>query len=117
MQLCSFLHPRTTHFQSLCSSLLLGISCFLWPLSNFIRGFVITRDQKDASAFIEALFTIDGTWKQPRCPSKDEWIRKLWCIHTVDYYSVMKRSTFGSVNLEHMVDSEVSQKEKDSITS
>ena len=41
--------------------------------------------------FIAALFIIARTWKQPRCPSADEWIRKLWYIHTMEYYSALKR--------------------------
>ena len=47
--------------------------------------------------FIEALFTIARTWKQPRCPLTYEWIKKLWYIYTVEYYSAIKRSTFESV--------------------
>ena len=67
---------------------------------------------------IAALFTITRTWKQPRCPSADEWIRKLWCTYTMEYYSAIKRSTFESdlmrwMNLESVMQSEVNQKEKD----
>ena len=47
--------------------------------------------------FIAALFTIARTWKQPRCPSTDEWIKKLWHIYTMEYYSAIKRNAFGSV--------------------
>ena len=47
--------------------------------------------------FITALFTIARTWKQPRCPLADEWIRKLWHIYTVGYYSVIKKNAFESV--------------------
>ena len=47
--------------------------------------------------FIAALFTIARTWKQPRCPSTDEWIRKLWNIYTMEYYSARKRDAFASV--------------------
>ena len=47
--------------------------------------------------FIEALFTIARTWKQPRCPSADEWIKKLWYTYTMEYYSAMKRNKFESV--------------------
>ena len=68
--------------------------------------------------FIAAVFTIARTWKQARCPSTDEWIKKLWYIHTMEYYSAMKRNAFESVlvrwmNLELIIQSEVSQKEKD----
>ena len=49
--------------------------------------------------FIAALFTIVRTWKQPRCPSTDEWIKKLWYIYTVEYYSVIKWNACESVLL------------------
>ena len=67
--------------------------------------------------FITTLFTIARTWKQPRCPSADEWIRKLWYIYTMEYYSAIKKNTFESVlmgwmKLEPIIQSEVSQKEK-----
>ena len=67
--------------------------------------------------FIAALFIIARTWKQPRCPSADEWIRKLWYINTMEYYSDIKKNTFESVlmrwmKLEPIIQSEVSQKEK-----
>ena len=48
--------------------------------------------------FIEALFIIARTWKQPRCPSADEWIRKLWYIYTMEYYSAIKNNSFESVS-------------------
>ena len=47
--------------------------------------------------FVATLFTIARTWTQPRCPSADEWIRKLWYIHTMKYYSAIKKNTFESV--------------------
>ena len=61
------------------------------------------------------LFIITRTWKQPRCPSADEWIRKLWYIYTMEYYSAIKKNTFESVllrwmKLELIIQSEVSQK-------
>ena len=66
--------------------------------------------------FIAALFTIDRPWNQPRCPLTDEWIKKLWYIYIVDYYSAIKRYAFESVlmrwmNLEPITQSEVSQKQ------
>ena len=67
--------------------------------------------------FITALFTIARTWKQPRCPSADEWIRKQWYIYTMEYYSAIKKKAFESVltrwmKPEPIKQSEVSQKEK-----
>jgi len=67
--------------------------------------------------FITAPFIIARTWKQPRCPSANEWIRKLWYIYTTEYYSAIKKNTFESVlvrwmKLEPIIQSEVSQKEK-----
>ena len=47
--------------------------------------------------FIAALFIIARTWKQPRCPSADEWIIKLWYIYTMEYYSAVKKNSFESV--------------------
>ena len=52
--------------------------------------------------FIAALFTIAGTWTQPRCPLGDEWIRKLWYIYTMEYYSAIKKNTFESVLMRWM---------------
>ena len=78
-----------------------------------------TRTERDACTpvFIAALFTIARTWKQPRCQLADEWIKKLWYIHTMEYYSAIKRNAFDSVlmrwmKLEPITQSEASQKEK-----
>ena len=61
--------------------------------------------------FIAAPFTIARTWKQPRCPLTDAWIRKLWYIYTMEYYSAINRNAFESVlmrwmNLEPIIQSE-----------
>ena len=79
-----------------------------------------TKLEKDTCTpmFIAALFTIARTWKQPRCPLTDEWIKKLWYINRMEYYSAIKMNAFESVllrrmNLEHIIQSEVSQKEND----
>ena len=70
--------------------------------------------------FIVALFTIAGTWKQPRCPSTEEWIKRMWYIYTMEYYSAIKRNKIESfvvmwMDLESIIQSEVSQKEKNII--
>ena len=79
-----------------------------------------TRSERDTCTpmFIAALFIIARTWKQPRCPSADEWIRKLWFIYTMEYYSAIKKNSFESVlmrwmKLEPIIQNEVSQKDKD----
>ena len=66
---------------------------------------------------IAALFIIARTRKEPKCPSADDWIRKLWYIYTMKYYSAIKKDTFESVlmrqmKLEPIIQSEVSQKDK-----
>ena len=78
-----------------------------------------TRIERDTftPVFIAALFIIARTWKQARCPSADEWIRKPWYIYTMECYSVIKNNVFESVlmrwmKLEPIIQSEVSQKEK-----
>ena len=79
-----------------------------------------TRVEKDTCIplFIAALFAVARTWKQPRSPSTDEWIKKLWYIYTMEYYSAIKGNASVSVlmnwiNLGPIIQSEVSQKQKD----
>ena len=67
--------------------------------------------------FIAVLFTISRTWKQPKCPSTEEWIKKMWLIDTMEYYSAIKRIKIELfvvrwMDLESVIQSEVSQKEK-----
>ena len=67
--------------------------------------------------FIAALFTITRSWKLPKCPSTDKWIRKMWYIYTVEYYSAIQRNEMESfietwIDIETVIQSEVSQKEK-----
>ena len=79
-----------------------------------------TKIEKDTCIplFTAALYTVARTWEEPRCPSTDEWIKKLWYIYAMEYYSAIDRNTYESVltrwmNLEPIIQSEVSQKEKD----
>ena len=76
-----------------------------------------TRIERDTCTpmFIAALFSIAKTWKQPRCPSADEWIRKLWYMYTMKYYSAIRKNAFESVlmkcmKLEPIIKSEVRKK-------
>ena len=67
--------------------------------------------------FIAALFTIARSWKQPKCPLTKEWIKKMWYVYTMEYYSAIKRNEIESfvemwMGLETVMQSEVSQKEK-----
>ena len=84
------------------------------PLGIHAKETSIERDMC-TPVFITALFTIVGTWKQPRCPSADEWIRELWYIYTMEYYSAIKKNTFELVlmrwmKLQPIIQSEVRKK-------
>ena len=77
----------------------------------------IIQKESCTTMFIAALFTIARTWKQPKCPLTDEWIKKMWYIYTMEYYSAIKRNKTESLvetwmDLETVIQSEVSQKEK-----
>ena len=78
-----------------------------------------TKTQKESctTMFIAALFTIARIWKEPKCPTRDEWIKNMWHIYTMEYYSAIKRneielSVVRWMELESVIRSEVSQKEK-----
>ena len=66
------------------------------PTTGHIPEKTIIQKDTCTPVFIAALFTIARTWKQPKCPSTDEWIKKLWYIYTVEYYSAIKRKEIGS---------------------
>ena len=79
-----------------------------------------TKTERDTCIpfFTAALFTVARMWKQPTCLSTAEWIKKLWYLYTMKYYSAIKRNAFESVlmrwmNLEPIIQSEVSQKKID----
>ena len=87
---------------------LLGI----YPKETILQKYTCTP------MFIAALFTVAKTWKQPNCPSTEEWIKKTWYIHTMEYYSAIKKNKimpFAAIwmELEIIILSAVSQTEKD----
>ena len=89
-------------------------------LGNAVTGPLEDRARSPYSCLLSprgVRLVLARTWKQPRCPSADEWIRKLRYIYTREYYSAIKKNTFESVlmrwmKLESIIQSEVSQKEK-----
>ena len=87
------------------------------PLLGIYPEKTIIQNELCTTMFIAALFTIARTWKQPKCPSTDEWIQKMWHIYTMEYYSAIKRNetelfVVRLVDLETVIQSDVSQKEK-----
>jgi hypothetical protein len=72
-----------------------------------------------STMFIAALFIIVRSWKEPRCPSTEEWIQKMWSIYTMEYYSAIKKNEFMKfrgkwLDLEGIILSEVTQSQKNS---
>ena len=87
------------------------------PLLGIYPEKTIIQKETCTTMFIAALFTIARTWKQPKCPLTDEWIKEMWHIYTMEYYSAIKRNKIElSVvmwgDLETVIQSELSQKEK-----
>ena len=87
------------------------------PLLGIYTEKTIIQKETCTTMFIAALFTIARTWYQPKCPSTDEWIKKMWNIYTMEYYSAIKRNEIELfvvrwMDLEFVIQSEVSQKEK-----
>ena len=87
------------------------------PLLGIYLEKTIIQKDTCTTMFIAALLTIARTWKQPKCPSTDEWIKKMWHIYTMEYYSAIKRNETELfvkrwMDLEPVIQSEVSQKEK-----
>ena len=76
------------------------------------------RDTCTPIAVITAMSTIAKLWKEPQCPSTDEWIKKMWCIYTMEYYSAIRKDKYPPfalmwMELEDIMLSEISQSEKD----
>ena len=87
------------------------------PLFGIYPEKTIIQRESCTTMLIAALFTIARTWKQPKCPSTDEWIKKMWHIYTMEYYSAIKRYKIELfvvrwMDLETVIQSEGSQKEK-----
>ena len=83
------------------------------PLLAIYPEKTIIQKESWTTMFIAALFTIARTWKQPKCPSTDEWIKKMWHIYTMEYYSAMQRNKIELfvvrwMDLETVIKSEVS---------
>ena len=72
------------------------------PLLGIYPEEIKTEKDTCTPVFTAALFTTARTWKEPRCPSTDEWIKKLWYLYAMEYYSAIKRNTFGSVLMRWM---------------
>ena len=85
------------------------------PLLGIYPKKSIIQKESCTTMFIAALFTIARTWKQPKCPSTDEWIKKMWHIYTMGYYSAIKRNEIELfvvrwMDLESVIQSEVREK-------
>ena len=105
-------HARLVCTHLYTANLLIKNTCLIYPDKTLI--------QKDTCTpmFIAALCTVAKTWKPPKCPSADEWIKKMWYIYTMEYYSAIKKERSNAIysnieDLEMIILSEVSQKEKD----
>ena len=88
-----------------------------FPLLGIYPEKTIIQKESCTTMFIVALFTIARTWKQPKCPLTDEWIKKKWYIYTMEYYSAIERNEIELfvvrwMDLESVIQSEISQKEK-----
>ena len=87
------------------------------PLLGMYPEKTIIQKVSHTTMFIAALFTIARTWKQPKCPSTDEWIKKMWHIYTMEYYSAIKGNEIELfvvrwMDLGSVIQSEISQKKK-----
>ena len=90
------------------------------PLLGIYSEKTIIQKNACTTVFTAALFTIARTWKQPKCPSTDEWIKKMWHIYTMEYYSAIKRneielSVVRWMDLESIIQSEVRKRKTNTV--
>ena len=90
------------------------------PLLGIYPDKIIIQKESCTTMFIAALFTIARTWKQPRCPSSDEWIKKMWHIYTMEYYSDIKRNEIELfvvrwMDLESVIQSEARKRKANTV--
>ena len=90
------------------------------PLLGIHPEKTIIQKASCTTMFIAALFTIARTWKQPKCPSTDEWIKKMWHIYTMEHYSAIKRNetellVVRRMDLESVIQSEVRKRKTNTI--
>ena len=90
------------------------------PLLGIYPEKTIIQKESCTTMFTAALLTTARTWKQPKCPSTDEWIKKMWHIYTMEYYSAIKRNEIKLfvvrwTDLESIIQTKVSQKEKNTV--
>ena len=90
------------------------------PLLGIYPEKTIIQKETYTTMFIAALFTIARTWKQPKCPSTDEWIKKMWHLYTMEYYSAIKGNetelfVVRWMDIESVIQSEVSQRKTNTI--
>jgi hypothetical protein len=95
--------------------------CVLFPplLGTYPEDVPTGKKDTCSTMFIAALFIIARSWKEPRCPSTKEWMQKMWCIYTMEYYSAIKKNEFMKfldkwMDLESIILSEVTQSQKNS---
>ena len=93
------------------------IKGFCYPLLGIYPEKTIIQKETCTAMFTAALFTIARTWNPPKCPSTDEWLKKMWHIYKMEYYSAIKRNEIELfvvrwMDLESVIQSEVSQREK-----
>ena len=115
---CKLIHPLWRTVWKFLTKLNLELPYGLAiPLLGIYPEKTIIQKELCTTMFLTALFTIARTWKQPKCPSSDEWIKKMWHIYTMEYYSAIKRNKIELfvvrwMDPESVIQSEVSQKEE-----